>query len=143
MQGYLVVRHDRKTALWMTDCSWEIALDDPGSMRVDRQIACRAKERQPGVYHLSVKLEGKHISTVIGSQIKDVSRLIGKLGDKARMGYGAASTGAPGIEGFQHCEDMSNASLHARKMRAATHASALAEEMEGRFWRRPVGWVLI
>jgi len=130
MQGYLVVRRDKKTALWMTDCKWEITLDNPGDMRVDRQIARRAKEREPGVYHLSVKANGAGwgggVSTTVGSQIKDVPKLIEKLANKS---YNAAWTGSPGIQGFQHCEDAANASLHARKMRAETHARALTEEM--------------
>jgi hypothetical protein len=130
MQGYLVVRRDKATAVWMTQCQWEITLDSPGSMPVDRQISRKSQELDPGVYHLSVKSLGTGwggmISTDVGSRIKNVPRLIEKLQNKS---YGGATTGMPGIQGFQHGADMANASLHARSVRASLHAKVLTQEL--------------
>lgn len=124
--GYVVVEADGKwiAALMQQGRADEITQDRAAvdAKHMPRFWACYGNEfgkLQPGVYRFSRTIVdgGERFGFAIlkvGKRVNDVAAEVERLAEKGNRG-GKARTDKPGIQGYQHMENMSSAAMESRQ----------------------------
>jgi len=90
-----------------------------GDSAFERRVAKMLTEKPAGLYRMTVTMEGNRSLVWIGKRCQSVEAERARLEKvvTAKPHVGGFRTGMPGVQGFQHYEDMTNASAIASRRR--------------------------